>query len=378
MSENEESQQLALHTKYRPSSLMRLIGHVHAVTRMKGMIADNEIPSAILITGPSSVGKTTMARALAEAINGKPVSQQQDYMELNAANQRGIDDVRELIRISEFRPINTRRIFVIDEAQQLATNAAAAQAFLKPLEEPRPGTLWILCSMDPSKFQTGVGKAMANRCVQFCLEPHDDADLLKQALRIAKGEGMSYVMDTERRLLRALVQNCNGEMRTLANLMQSVKQYYSGLDEKPKRLLSKDLSTVLSSTVSVDDKLAVNVMLGLYAGQYTLIHRSLLDISDGFSFIKKLLYLSDFMLSNAVLKGERHRKVWWNASNKELHTKLEAASKQEGAPKITLGVHAAINARLVRIAAQASQFQISAEQLLSSELYYLVKELHTK
>lgn len=368
MSDNPSQTQTAFHTKYRPGTLEKIIGHTQAVTRLQGIIKTGKIPSALLITGPSSAGKTTLARAFAAAINGKPVSAQQDFKELNAADQRGIDDVRELIKISKFKPVNNKRVFVIDEAQQLVSNKAAIQAFLKPLEEPSPGTIWILCSMDPSKFMTGDGKAVSNRCVQIALEPHSDSDLMKQAVRIAKGEAMTYVMDAEKKLLSRVVENCNGEMRTLANLMQSLQQYYDGLEEQPKKLSLKDVSTALSSTESADEDLAVKVMLGLYAGKYTLVQRSLLDVQDGFMFIKKLMYLSEFMLNDAVLNGERHRKVWYSSANRKL---------KDGAQKLTLtlGMHAAINAKLVRVAAQAASFQVSPEQLLSSELFYLIKEL---
>jgi len=367
---NPSQEQNALHRKYRPQTLDKIIGHTEAVTRLQGTIKTGKIPSAVLFTGASSAGKTTLARAYAAALNGKPVTQQQDFKELNAADQRGIDDVRELIKISKFKPINKRRVFVIDEAQQLVTNKAAVQAFLKPLEEPSPGTLWILCSMDPAKFMTGDGKAVANRCVQIALAPHSDSDLLKQAVRIAKGEAMTYIMDEEKKLVGRIVENSNGEMRTLANLMESVQQYYAGLDPQPKKLKLTDIGSVLSSTESADDDLAVKVMLGLYSGKYTMVCRALLDIQDGFMFIKKLMYLSEFMLNVSVLGNERHRKVWWSASNRKLH---EAAKKLQ----LTLGMHAAINARFVRIAAQAASFQVSAEQLLASELYYLVKEVHT-
>lgn len=118
----------ALHTKYRPTSLDTLIGHEEAVTRMKGMISSGKIPSAILITGPTSVGKTTLARAFVNDLNGgKNFLNSPDYKEVNVADQRTIDDMRELVRLSKLRPmVGKKKVFVLDEAQSICSNAAAS------------------------------------------------------------------------------------------------------------------------------------------------------------------------------------------------------------------------------------------------------------
>ena len=108
------------HSKYRPRTLDDVIGHEAAVARLKGQIKSGKLRSAYLFTGPSSVGKTTLARCLAAEINGKPVEQQVgDYREINAGDQKSIDDMRELIRISKFKPAGKKRVFMIDEAQAL-------------------------------------------------------------------------------------------------------------------------------------------------------------------------------------------------------------------------------------------------------------------
>lgn len=85
---------------------------------------------------------------------------------------------------------------------------------LKPLEESSKDTLWILCSMDPSKFNTGNGRAIKNRCVQFVLEPHTNKDLFKQAMRIIRGEKMNYLLTEDKSLIKTLIKNANFEMRT--------------------------------------------------------------------------------------------------------------------------------------------------------------------
>jgi DNA polymerase III delta prime subunit len=248
------------------------------------------------------------------------------------------------------------------------SNNAAAQTLLKTLEEPSKDTMFIICSMEPAKFSSTVGKAILSRCTQFVLEPHSNVDLLKQAVRIAKGEGMNYLLTEDKALLKTIVKNSNQEMRTLANLMQSAQQYYDGMKDKPELLTKEQLSTVLSSTESSDDKLAAAVMSGVYNLKYAQVVKALLDVSDQFMFVKKLGYISSYMLNNAVLNGARHPKVWASAAARE----VMAATKEQ---KLTLGTLAAVNARIVRIQSQATQFQVPATELLSSELYYLIKEI---
>jgi DNA polymerase III gamma/tau subunit len=361
------------HSKYRPETLDRIIGHEAAVTRLKGMVASGNIPGAILFTGPSSVGKTTLARAFATAVNGKPIEEQrQDFKEVNAGETRSIDDMRDLIQLSKFRPSSKRRIFVLDEAQQIVTNPAAAAALLKPLEESSKGsgaTTWILCSMDPSKFTTGNGKAIANRCTQFNLTPHEDSDLLKQAVRICKGENMVAYLEKEH--LSEVVKACNGEMRTLANLLQGVRDYYNGLDKKPKKLAIETLTTVLQSSESQDDKLVVAVIAGVLTGKYAQVHRALLDVTEPFTFINKMAYASSFLLSNAVLDGARHPKVWWSGINKELVAKLKSAN-------VTLGAYAALNEAVVNLKAQSANFTVDEISLISARMYRLIKDMFTK
>jgi DNA polymerase III gamma/tau subunit len=360
----------SLHRKYRPQELSRIIGHEAVVTRLRGMIATGKIPNALAFFGPPSAGKTTLGRCVATEVNQKPVKFQQDFKEINAATQKGIDDIRELDRISRFRAISKHRFILIDETQMLLTNKQAAQALLKPLEEPSKDTTWIICSMDPAKFKTtDEGRAILSRCTQFVLEPPSSSDVLKYLMRIAKGENMTYVIDEEKTVLKEVVRSCEQSLRTAANLMQGLQQYYDGIEgKKPKILTKEHVVTVLSSVESSDDALALQYMIALYSKDFAKAQRALLDMNDGFSFCKKIVWLSQFMLNVKVLDGEKHRKVWWSPANREL---LNAAKSL----KLSFDTLAAVNARLVRIQSQALSFQIPAPDLLSSETWYLMKEL---
>lgn len=359
--------QVAFHRKYRPTTLDRVIGQEKIVTRLRGMLSSGKLPSAIAFFGPPSAGKTTLGRCVAHGLNELPVEKQTDYKEVDAADERGVDAVRDLIRNSRFRPQRNKRIILIDEAQQIVSNQVAAQALLKTLEEPSPDTLWIICSMEPEKFgTTRTGKAILSRCTQFILQEPSESDLLKQAVRIAKGEGMSYAMDEERTVLKALVRGCNREMRTLANLMQALQQYYEGLDKKPKKLGTEHLADLISSVESPDDELAADLMIGLYSKQYAAVQRALLDVSDPYSFVKKCAWIAAFMLNVAVVG--KHKKIWWSNANRKVH----GATKNL---KLNLGTLAAVNATMVRIQGQATSFAVPATDLMSSELYFLMDKL---
>jgi DNA polymerase III gamma/tau subunit len=353
------------HTKYRPTNLSELIGHEVQVTRLKGMIKTGKIPGALLFTGPSSVGKTTLARALASEINGGLTA---DYKELNAADSRTIDDMRELIKLSKFKPSGKKRIFVIDEAQQLLSNAAAAQAILKPMEDAgKTDTIWILCSMDPSKFGSGTGKAIANRCTQFVLEEHSNMDLLKQGIRITKGERMTYL---DKDLLKSVVRASNSEMRTLANLIQGIRDYYEGLEKKPKLLTEEIVSGVLKSTESNDDRLASEVIVSVFKGEYAKVHKACLYIADEFMFVNKLVYGFKFLLDVAVLNGERHPKVWWSPQNRQL-----AASTKN--LNVTIGQLGAALDAAITLKSQVATGGISPESI-SIAMYRLILATHKK
>lgn len=361
---------MPFHTQYRPRTFDQAIGHEAIVTRLRGIVTSKKFPSALMFIGPPSAGKTTLARCFAAEVNQvENVENHPDYIEINAGSERSIDDIRSIVQTSKFRPRTNKRIIVIDEAQALVGNPAAASALLKPLEEPSKDTIWILCTMDPDKFKSITGKAMQKRCNQFILQEHTSSDMLKQAVRIAKAEKMTYVLDEERLLLKAIVKGSQGEMRTLANQMESVQQYYEGLTKKVKLLDKEAIGTVLSSTETSDDKLAATVLLAIYAGQFKVVQRSLLDIQEGFMFVTKLLWMNNYILNTAVLEGARHRKVWSSPAG-------YALKKEADRLKVSLGTLAATNAMLVETKAVAATFATSPEELLSARIYKLIKDIH--
>ena len=362
---------MALHTKYRPTTLSKLIGHEEAVTRMQGIINSGKVPSAILITGPTSVGKTTLARAFASDLSGlgEKFLSTADYKEINFSDTRGIDDIRALINLTQYMPqFSKYRVIVGDEAQGLLSTPASANCVLKSLEESK-NTLWILCSMNPEKFKTTtIGKAIANRCVQFNLEPHTNKDLLKQALRICKGESMQYMIDDGYTLLKEVVKSSNYEMRTLAQLLEACQQYYDGLKEKPEVFDSTNIASILKSVESSDDQLAVEFMINLFSLKFAACQLAILNCSDHVGFSAKLSYIAQFLVNYTALNGQKHHKVWLTQQNKRV---LSATQKL----KVTLGMLGEVATRLTECRSKIMGFGIGADALLSQFAYSTIRKL---
>ena len=347
--------------KYRPSTLDDLIGHKAAVQRLRGMLKTG-LPTAFLLTGPSSVGKTTLARCLAAAINGVPVEQQRDYKEINGGDTRTIEDMRDLIKLSKFRPALKKRIFVVDESQQVVSNAPAAAALLKPLESGSPDTIWVLCSMDPSKFTTGNGKAIANRCQQFALTPPSSEDLTAYAKRIIVAEKMSYLKSGE--LVKELIGACQSEFRTLANLVQNCRDFYEGAKVKPERLSVEDLGEIIKGSSTQQDELVYQFVVAAMTGQFKQAQAALMDVEDAVSFLNQVSWAVGFLL-NSMIVG-RHKKVWWTPLNKRLDVALK---------KRTVGEIAALHDMVTTTRLEAASFIVPADELLTRAAFRHIRSM---
>ena len=173
---------LALYRKYRPSSFAQVRGQEHITAVLEAAVSQNKVAHAYLFAGSRGTGKTSMARILAGAVGTVP----EDVYEMDAASNRGIDEVRELREGVATLPFNsTYKFYIIDEAHALTKDAWGA--FLKTLEEPPTHVVFVLCTTELDR----VPETISSRCQVFNFKKPSHATLKKLALDIAKKEGAS-------------------------------------------------------------------------------------------------------------------------------------------------------------------------------------------
>lgn len=170
-----------LYRKYRPQKFSDVIGQNHIVKVLEGAIKLGNISHAYLFSGSRGTGKTSMARILSREIG----TSANDLVEMDAASNRGIDDVREIRESVNTLPFESRyKVYIIDEVHMLTRDAW--NAFLKTLEEPPAHVIFILATTELEK----VPETVVSRCQSFSFRQPNQATLKNFALSVSKNEGI--------------------------------------------------------------------------------------------------------------------------------------------------------------------------------------------
>lgn len=284
---------LVLARKYRPQSFDKVIGQSHVTQTLKNAIRAGRVAHAILFAGPRGVGKTSVARILAKAMNCKKgptptpcgvcTSCREitdgiavDVLEIDGASNRGINEIRELRENIKYMPNHSRfKIYIIDEVHMLTTEAF--NALLKTLEEPPSHVLFIFATTEPNKIPVTI----LSRCQRYDFRRIDNEDIVRHLQEVCKEASF----DISEQSLRLLARQASGSMRDALSLLDQVMVYSEGkvTDEEVVNSLGAidpqaifDLSSALFSHNTVG---AINSLDDLYNRGYDLkqLYRQLLE-----------------------------------------------------------------------------------------------------
>lgn len=211
-----------LYRKWRPADFDEVVGQETVVRTLKNAVAQDKIAHAYLFCGPRGTGKTTTARILARTINGRSAStgvlsfgeaQDLDLIEIDAASNSGVDDVRELRSKAIYQPNSARfKVYLIDEVHRLSK--AASEALLKILEEPPPHVVFILATTDPEQLPATV----LSRCQRFDFRRVSVDDMISRLRQIAESEEIEIPDEA----LRLIAREATGSLRDGVNLLDQV------------------------------------------------------------------------------------------------------------------------------------------------------------
>lgn len=234
-------QHLVLARKYRPKSFAEMVGQAHVVTALTNALVSGRLHHAYLFTGTRGVGKTTVSRILAKSLNCVGTDGQGgitatpcgvceacsaidagrfvDYTELDAASNRGVDEVQSLLEQAVYKPVAGRyKVFMIDEVHMLTTTAF--NAMLKTLEEPPEYLKFVLATTDPQKIPVTV----LSRCLQFNLRPMAPETVQEHLQTVLAQEGISF----DAGALKLLARGAHGSMRDALSLTDQAIAFGAG------------------------------------------------------------------------------------------------------------------------------------------------------
>ena len=379
------------HLKYRPINFDELIGQDVISLTLKQALITNKIAPAYLFCGPRGTGKTSSARIFAKSLNCQKYSKPNqlpcnkcelckninigialDIIEIDAASNTGVENIREIIERANFAPTQARwKVYVIDECHMLST--AASNALLKTIEEPPEKVVFILATTNPER----VLKTIQSRCQKFNFKRINSEHIYNHLLEISNKE----VINFEDEGLRLIAKRSNGGMRDAQRLLDQLSLIPNGITKKnAEELLGEvsenDLLNLIDSLIKNSPDSLIKSCINLYdsGNEPIAILEGLLNItrdlllktvdnnySDLFytskEFQPEIERISKLVNKSKIIEWHRHLK------------NLEYQIKNSSQPRLWLEIH------LTSLLKIEDQHTINNQNIVHGEEFNKVKNM---
>ena len=270
--------------KYRPSKLSHFYGQKNAVDIVTGMIKRKEFPNAMLITGTTGIGKTTLGRLIAAKINNTVPIDNEDCIELNVGINNKVEDARFLTKRLDFAAKRDYKIFLLDEAHLFTRQAASA--LLKHIEEPPKHVVWILVTDQPGKLLDTI----KGRCLVINLNRLSKNDLIKILKRITRKEKLKC----DDKLISKVADYGDGKARDTIQLFQATANMVEA-GSSPKESLDRALKQIRGL-----DEIAIKFLYGLYSNNLNLSVSAFQETQDYDSLLNIMTEMNEAVILRSL------------------------------------------------------------------------------